>query len=226
MVRLLIAALLLMAYSAHAALIAFDAQSETTGTTTLSWTHTPVGTPRAAVVFCVASTSATDVFSGATYGGTAMTLINGAADSAGEPAFTEGYFLGASVPTGAQTAVCTISSGTTAKWAVAYTFTNVLSSDMEQLDESTIGGDFSNCGVGLTPTKAEPHMDAFAQFSGVGTPLTTAEANTVLGHNHDFGSSTGHSGYSTRTNSRDPNRAAVVSTSDDCAGVGIAMGVQ
>jgi len=103
--------------------IVFDAVTEGTGTTSLSWTHTPTGTPRGVVGFCINTASAVDVFSGATYGGTAMTKIADADDSVTEPGFTEAYFLGASIPAGAQTMVCTVASGSESKWGVVFTVT-------------------------------------------------------------------------------------------------------
>src|SRR5688572_13669586 len=105
--------------------IAFDAASNVAaGNGTLSWTHTPVGTPKGVLVL-IASASLTDQVAAATYGGTAMTeladspLLQTVGDEGGS---VYGYFLGSSVPTGAQTVEVTV-TGAASKRAVAVTVT-------------------------------------------------------------------------------------------------------
>lgn len=61
--------------------VAFDATSKTTysgPSTSISWTHTPVGTPAAIFVTISWTTSPIGVVSAITYGGQAMTLVTGA----------------------------------------------------------------------------------------------------------------------------------------------------
>lgn len=97
--------------------VAFDASSSALRTGTedpyTAHTHTPVGTPIG--VLCGAShgISATGLVSSVTYGGTAMTLVRTQTDTAGEPGWTGVYFLGASVPTGAQTVSWDLTSAST-----------------------------------------------------------------------------------------------------------------
>lgn len=94
--------------------VAHDAFSEPSGsqTGTFSWTHTPTGTPKGVWVEVDREDgSSTDAITGVTYGGVSMTLIASAVDSAGEPSYTELYFLGASIPTGAQTVQVTTTAG-------------------------------------------------------------------------------------------------------------------
>ena len=110
----------------------FDAQSTLDFTSTNSWTHTPVtATPCGVVVMIAQNVVSTDLITGVTYGGVAMTRIatdGFAQDTVGEPGAAYVYFLGSNVPTGAQSVAVTVSSGTDAKtgWAVT------LSGDADQ----------------------------------------------------------------------------------------------
>lgn len=103
--------------------IEFDAASEgTAGTGTISWTHTPVGTPKGVVVGVSTRSTSLDEITAVTYGGVAMTLVDHAEDTAGEQCRTAVYFLGTGIPTGAQTVSVTV-SGSNDKWAACETFT-------------------------------------------------------------------------------------------------------
>lgn len=108
--------------------IEFDASSAS-GTSvsqaSFSWTHTPVGTPRGVVVFTMVYASATNIISGVTYGGTSMTEVTSsfAADTSAELGSVKAYFLGSSVPTGAQTVVVTRTNNTNSAYGVAATVT-------------------------------------------------------------------------------------------------------
>ena len=92
--------------------VAHDAVSEshTSGYSaseaSFSWTHTPVGTPRGVLVFTYNSGTVEDALS-VTYGGVSLTAVPGgrAVDTAGEPAGCTAWFLGSSIPTGAQSVV-------------------------------------------------------------------------------------------------------------------------
>lgn len=88
--------------------VAFDAFSQSAinavGGADMSWTHTPVGTPRGVIVTVRGSTGNQT----ATYGGVAMAEVTGSplTKSTGEPATgLRIFFLGASIPSGAQTVV-------------------------------------------------------------------------------------------------------------------------
>jgi len=111
--------------------VAHDAASNAhTGTNSstgdFSWTHTPVGTPRAALVLIVLNAEAIDEISGVTYGGVAMSevALSPLLHSTGsEDATLFGYFLGSGIPTGAQTVQVTTSGSTRAKTAECFTAT-------------------------------------------------------------------------------------------------------
>lgn len=120
----LLAALFLSSLSLHAT-IAYDADTGATDTDgdPISFTHTPSGTPKAVLVFVEILGSTSDVISACTYGGVGMTKVATATDTSGEAGYAAGFFLGASIPTGAQTVNCTIDSGTplARAWAVTAT---------------------------------------------------------------------------------------------------------
>jgi hypothetical protein len=208
--------------------IVFDASSEGTGTSTLSWTHTPVGTPRGVILFCVNTGSATDVFTGATYGGVSMTQLNSASDSLGEAGFTEGYFLGASIPTGAQTAACSVLSGIQAKWGVAFSVTadtnTQTAGTISCIAESGAGAgiDDPSCTVS-TITGAS--WAAAALYSGqTAAASTSAGSGFTLSQANEFGSFSSASEYATaQKSSGDWTAVFTTAGADDVAMVAIAI---
>ncbi len=102
--------------------VAFDAFSSVAeGTGTLSWTHTPVGTPRAVRVDIVEN-GGTNGVSSVTYGGVALELVAANAKTSGEAGTVVTYFLGKNIPAGAQTVSVTVSDAV-AKRAGAITLT-------------------------------------------------------------------------------------------------------
>ena len=104
--------------------VAFDAAStQAIGAGHLSWTHTPVGTPRGVLVFVLGNGAGDDV-STITYGSATLAEIPGSPNiqSVGEGFDIHAFFLGASVPTGAQTVFVNV-TGFAAHAAVAITLT-------------------------------------------------------------------------------------------------------
>ncbi len=125
--------------------IAFDAaaESERTGTTDPhTWTHTPVGTPRAIVVMTSHGVTATHHVLSCTYGGVSMTLVTSATDTANEPGAVRLFFLGASIPTAAQTVSCDLDSATAddihfvSMSFTATSDTEVVTSDVDQENQA------------------------------------------------------------------------------------------
>lgn len=82
--------------------VAYDAVSVAPGGAAVSWTHAPTGTPRGILVLCE---DQGQNITGCTYGGVAMTAVPGspAGKATGEAMNVAAFFLGASIPTGAQT---------------------------------------------------------------------------------------------------------------------------
>lgn len=123
--------------------VAYDNFGTTTaGTTTRTISaFTPVGTPRGAIVFIIQSNQ-TDEISGVTYGGVAMTEVTGSpnAKATGQVGTVYAYFLGASIPPGAQDIVCTASGTTGTKQPFVYSLT--ADADTELVDQdATINTD-------------------------------------------------------------------------------------
>lgn len=132
LVGCLIALLVCLTAPPSWAQVAHDGSSEShtgsTGSTSeasFSWTHTPAGTPRGAIVFTCDGSSATHAGTAVTYGGVSMTAVSGgeAVDTAGEPGSIKAWHLGASIPTGAQTVTVTRTNNANVMYAVAATQT-------------------------------------------------------------------------------------------------------
>lgn len=111
--------------------VARDSQSEShtgttwnTSSTSFSWTHTPVGTPRAIVVFTFVNANADDA-TGVTYWGVSMTAVpwGRALDTLNEPWDCKARFLGSSIPTWAQTIVVSRNNNTNVMYAACHAFT-------------------------------------------------------------------------------------------------------
>jgi hypothetical protein len=174
--------------------VAFDATSEshtgTTGSTSeasFSWTHTPVGTPAGVVVYVMTDGTATDLVTSVTYGGTAMAAVSGglAADTAGEVGQCKAYFLGASIPTGAQTVVVNRTNTADTMYAIAISvtagadteYTGVL---IEQEDQAVAEESIDDGSPGTDSVRMCGIFTGRAIVPGVG-------ANSTLAHGIDLG---------------------------------------
>ena len=132
--------------------IAHDASNAgATGTGTLSWTHTPSGTPRGVWVGIGQNQASGDQVTSVTYGGVAMTRVTMVLGAFAETMTTYAYFLGASIPTGAQT-VTVLVGGAANKRAVSSTFT--AAQDTEVHTFGTVSNtSATNPSIALTITK-------------------------------------------------------------------------
>jgi hypothetical protein len=97
--------------------VAFDVATDGGNVTTnpKTFTHTPTGTPRAAIVLIVQGGNiSADRISGVTYGGVSMTevALSPVIKTTGEQAVVDVFFLGSGIPTGAQTVSITVSATT------------------------------------------------------------------------------------------------------------------
>jgi len=91
-----------------------------------TFSHTPTGTPRGVLVLITVNLEAgADAITSVTYGGVTMTRASPgfANDTAGEPGSAYAYFLGAAIPTGAQTVSINHSAGAGVKVACCITVT-------------------------------------------------------------------------------------------------------
>jgi hypothetical protein len=128
--------------------VAFDAVSVWTaqGTGELSLTHTPTGTPRGAIAY-MAHTGTQDEVTGITYGGVAMTRV-GRAVRTNVVAYA--YFLGANIPTGAQSVVASVNATGSNKRLMAFTVT--AATDTEVNTSALAQVTAANPSVALTTT--------------------------------------------------------------------------
>jgi hypothetical protein len=210
--------------------VAHDAASESADSVSVAsfnWTHTPTGTPRGVLVFVVSVDSATPLDSAVSYGGTALTAVTGglAADAAGEAGTCQAWFLGSSVPTGAQSVVVTRTNNANFAWACAVTVTasndtEVTGVLLEQADQALTE---ENVNDGSPGTNSVRYMGL---FSGKANPVTgfTDGANSTRLHDTSFGGAS-RCGLVMRetTAGQGARPVGVVGTSDDVAAVYLAV---
>lgn len=169
---------------------AYDAHTVQDFTTSVSFAHAPVGTPRGVVVAIAQNASAADRISAVTYGGVPLARVPAdgfAADSAGEVGAVYMYFLGTGVPTGAQTVQVTVGAGAEAKRAVVFTIT--AATDIELAASGSVEGDAANPSVTLATDASFAGFLANAIFSGHDSPASLTGAYTDNGgpNGRDFG---------------------------------------
>jgi hypothetical protein len=160
--------------------VALDAwQNGTTGTSTLSWTHTPTGTPRGIIVQ-VTNVEGADEVTTATYGGVSMTEVSCSpvlnADAGVDDAMSAAtFFLGSSIPTGAQTVVVSV-SGSGSKRSVSMSLT--ASADTEIVDCEAVNSDSTaNPSVTLSLGGRTSFATLHAMTGRTATTQTTALTN-------------------------------------------------
>lgn len=220
----LIVSLLLAPVAARGA-VAYDAYSAgTPGTGNQSWTHTPVGTPRAVVVYVICALAGVDEVSGVTYGGVAMAEVSGSpvVKVAAEAMTVHAFFLGANIPTGAQTVTITMSATTTYKGGHAYTLTGA--ADTEIIATQTIS---SNSVANPSATLSLVGRSAWAALGGVSgqdaATGTTPFANWTGRYEAAGGAQTGLT-YTYDTVSTADVSAGWTQTADDAVMVAVAVG--
>lgn len=173
--------------------VAFDAFKDGAANSTgdLTWTHFPVGTPRAIIVLVTQHTGTADEVSGVTYGGVSMTEACGPnIKTSTEVMGTYAYFLGSSIPSGNQTVTVSTTGTTGTRRGASISLT--ASADTEVVDcDATISSD-SVSDPSVTLSLGGRTSFAAIQF-GAGqnvvtniTPLTNWSTNLEV----DFGSQT------------------------------------
>ena len=159
--------------------VAFDASSEShTGTTgsvsqsSFNWTHTPVGTPKGVLVFTFSTLSSNDNATAVSYGASSMTAVSGGrAVSTGGTYIgdVKAWFLGSSVPTGAQTVTVTRTNNTDEMYAVAHTVTAASNTDVHTAGivlTQTSGGSLSLAEQSVTDGQSSGTNNS-VRFAGV-----------------------------------------------------------
>lgn len=166
----------------------FDAQSESERIDTsdpMTWTHTPVGVPKGVVVAIVHGVSTTDHVVTVTYGGVSMTEVIRRTDTATELGAAELWFLGASIPTGAQTVSVDLASATTDDiHGVCFTLTG--GANTEVIDSDGIAENAANPTVTLQKTDRNAQCFA-AMYGGGAAPGGTLATGCTAGPDFDLG---------------------------------------
>jgi hypothetical protein len=147
-----------------------------------SWVHTPVGTPRGAYAAIMQFGATIETISVATYGGVAftpLTVVDGTALT--EPHVVYPFFLGSSIPTGAQTVAFTCSGATSNKRAVCYTVTADTDTVIDDQD-TIVNGSLDEPSVGLTASAVAVGYSALC--SGLGS---AANVTAGTGFTKDLG---------------------------------------
>lgn len=170
--------------------VAFDAATETANWTTtpdpFTFTHTPSGTPRGVLVFTIGS-SASSTISAVTYGGVSVAAVSGgtALDTlSAEAGFAQAWFLGASIPTGAQTVSIDHDASGNQKYAVCITVT--ASSDTEISGTPVLLQEDGTLAEQNVDTGATEALRFAALWTGLATP-PSAGASSTLVHDLDVG---------------------------------------
>lgn len=211
--------------------VAYDAYSDagefTAATDPKTWTHTPVGTPRGAVVLIQQTGTASDFVNGAvTYGGVAMTRVptNGfAQDTSVEAASVYAYFVGAGLPTGAQTVSIDHDNGIFGtKHAICVTLTGA--ADLEVVASAKLENDAANPSVSLD-SGARVAIKLFNLYSGqnaLASITNPAGITRVSALKYAAGNFCHVYGYRT-TPGTGSETVSQTATSDDVAMIGLAI---
>lgn len=208
--------------------VARDVASEShTGTTgsasqaSFSWTHTPTGTPRGVLVF-VYTISATDTVTSVTYGVSTMTRVTGGAaiDTTTEPGRVDTFFLGAGIPTGAQTVTVNRTNNTIVMYATAQTVTASNNTEVTgiillQNDQALAEQSVNDGSIGVNSVRYA------GAYSGLAAPPTVG-ANSTLLNNIDLGAF-GVSTVTEMTAGQGARLVGFTAASDDVAAVHLAV---
>lgn len=171
--------------------LAFDAFSESSSDDP-SFTHTPVGTPVAAIVFVMANDATSAAVNTVTYGGSAMTEVplSPSLKATGEVSGVHAFLLGSSVPSGQQTVAVDTTVGAAAYHTVCVTVTG--SANVEVDDTSVFTSDAQDDpSVTLQTTASTNTFIVAGLHSGVASPgsITAGSGYTAIGAGADQGSS-------------------------------------
>lgn len=153
--------------------IAFDALTKNEAfLNDVNFTHTPVGTPRVILVYIWADAQVTDVITGVTYGGVAMTRLpthGFVTESAGETGVLYTYSLLASIPTGAQTVA--IDTAGAINNGFAFCLSATAATTVQVAASNSTSGDIDDPSVTIATTSGYSGFVASCIMSG--NPNTT-----------------------------------------------------
>jgi|GEM_PF-2898654 len=203
--------------------ISFDAFTVgTNGTGNLSFVHVPNGTPRGALCHITQFGSEADQVSGVTYGGTAMTEVAGspALQVGGEVDATYAYFLGSSVPTGAQTVTATVSGAATKSIEC---LTVAAEADTEVLDSEVINStSAANPSVTLSASSRK-NFSSINFLSGHDDPSSITPLANWASRNETDGGSISQGTYTYNILGTSDVTAGWTQTAEDALGIAVAI---
>jgi hypothetical protein len=193
-------------------------------TNPLVCTHTPVGTPRAILVYIIQSGDGVDQVGACTYGGTAMTEVTGSPvlKTTGEAAATYAYFLGASVATGAQDVSCSATTNDPKRMRIV-SITGA--ADMEVVDSDSAAFN-SDSATDPTATLSLSGRTSFASIGFFSGGDSTAAYTQFAGWTARDETDPGVSGlgvYTYDTVSTADVSAGVTQTTEDIVGIAVAV---
>jgi len=187
--------LLLWAATAQAQVV-FDTCSEShTGTTgsvseaSFSWTHTPVGTPAGVVVFVIVLDEFSDLSSAVSYGAGAPAAVTGgaAAGNLTEDFHTKAYFLGSSVPSGAQTVTVTRTNNARILYAMACTVTAGDDTEVYEAGIVLVQANVTIAEQSVTDGSPGTNSVRFSALGSGSNAVQSAGANSTLRQSIDIG---------------------------------------
>lgn len=146
----------------------------------------------------IAKQASPDLVTGVTYGGVAMSLVNGEVVSGAEPGRCYVFFLGSGIPTGAQTVVM----GGTATVYQIWSATLTAASDTEVAASGTqTSTSAANPSITLATVAAYTGIAFGVCFSGQNAPssLTAGSGYTKLSGDRDFGSTSATAEYGAKS---------------------------
>ena len=176
--------------------IAFDAGSQPTASTNdpLTWTHTPVGTPRGVFVAVWSVADSTDTVNGVTYGGVAMSEVTGSRQLVNEAGSNDDcsmhlFFLGASIPTGPQTVSVDMTGTSFTHHARCATVTAAGDTEIEDSDGAAADD------PSVTLTTAVTTFLFGAGFTPENSTSNIIQSSFTLDQNNSPGPNTGETAY-------------------------------
>jgi hypothetical protein len=209
--------------------IAYDASSQGSGgSNPVSWTHTPVGTPKGVFVGITEHETLSDDVTGVTYGGVALTKVDGLTVDSGEDGTAQVWYRGSGIPTGAQTVSIALSGaagGTVRGYCITVTAASDKNTQLAGIGSAKVDSSTMSTNPSVTITGIVGASYGFAVlFSGrdsVG--LVTAGSGQTMRQQADDGNTTGHAESSTSQNASGNLTIGFTQASDDVAMVGVAI---
>lgn len=148
--------------------------------TSFSWTHTPVGTPRAVRIHVFQLNTAASSITGVSYGGVACSLVSGgtASDTATEPGRVEVWELNTGIPTGAQTVV--VSRTNNAVTMRAHCITATAATDCETVGVTAQSENGAMAEVAISDGASLSNSVRYAAGYGGSTTISVGASSTAL----------------------------------------------